>query len=79
MFDWEKILAPGILIVAWVGSFEWRLRNKVGQKHFDDTLNLMKGQQDRMESHLWDLLRAQKIEPSADLPEKIKNNSKGKK
>lgn len=35
MNGWEKIIAPGVLIVGWLSSFEWRLRSKVGQKTFD--------------------------------------------
>ena len=35
MNGWEKLLAPIILPLAWMGSFEWRLRGKTDQKTFD--------------------------------------------
>jgi len=35
MTGWEKIIAPIILPLAWMGSFEVRLRSKVSHKTFD--------------------------------------------
>lgn len=68
----EKLLAPIILPLAWMGSLEWRLRSKISKDRFED----LKTQTDRVESHLWDIMQASKIKPSMDVPEKIKNNGK---
>ena len=65
-------VVPAVGFVAWLSSFEWRLRNKIGKDRFND----LKAQMDRTESHLWDLMKAQNITPSIDVPEDIKNNGK---
>ena len=56
-----------LLLLGW---FEVRVRGKVGKDRFND----LKIQTDRVESHLWDLMKAQKIKPSMDVPDSIKNN-----
>lgn len=68
----EKILGAFALPLVWMGSFEWRLRNKVGKDRFAD----LQTQMNRIESHQWDMLKAQNIKPSVEPPEEIKNNSK---
>ena len=72
------VIAPAGVVLAWVGSMEWRLRSfnnvKVNQKYCDEFRGVMKGQMDRMESHIYDLLKAQGVEPSREPPEEIKNH-----
>ena len=34
----EKVVVPGAIFLAWVASFEWRLRSKVGKDRFDDMI-----------------------------------------
>jgi len=69
----ELIAIP--IIGAWVASFEVRLRHKVGRKEFE----LMVAQGIRLESHMWDIMKAQKITPTIEPPDEIKNNSMEKK
>ena len=68
----EKVVAPGVVLLAWVGSFEWRLRNKVGRNEFNHVV----AQNNRLESHIWDIMKAQNITPTIEVPEEIKNNTK---
>ena len=70
----DKLIAPAAIIFAWVGSFEWRLRNKVNADHFKDSIGELRQQNIRMESHLWDIMKAQGVKPSRDVPEEVKNN-----
>lgn len=66
----EKIVAPGVIFLAWVGSFEVRLRGKVSRNEFDHVV----AQGNRLESHIWDIMKAQGIKPTVEPPEEIKNN-----
>ena len=68
----EKI--AGILLVAYVGTTEWRIRGKVSRKEFD----LVVAQGTRLESHIWDIMKAQNIKPSIEPPDEIKNNNNRK-
>ena len=70
----ETVGVGGFL--AWLGSFEWRLKNKVSLRTFDATIVPMQKGQERIESHLYDLLKERCITPTMDVPENIKNNSK---
>ena len=36
MNGWEKILGAFAVPLIWVGSMEWRMRNKVGKDRFAD-------------------------------------------
>lgn len=60
---------------AWLVSFEARLKGKVSEKTFDVAIRSLQTQNERIESHVWDLMRSQGVEPSVDVPEKIRNNS----
>lgn len=44
----EKVAAPGVILLAWISSFEWRLRNKVGKDRFNDVIHRL----DRIENLL---------------------------
>ena len=44
----EKVIAPGAILLAWVGSMEWRLRSKVNNDRFDDFIHLL----DRIENKI---------------------------
>ena len=44
----EKVIAPGAILLAWVGSMEWRLRNKVSGDRFDDFIHRL----DRIENKI---------------------------
>jgi len=72
------VIAPAGVVLAWVGSMEWRLRNvnsaKVSQKYCDEFRTIMKGQMNRMESHMYDLLKAQGVKPSVEPPEEVKKH-----
>lgn len=73
----EKIVPPSVVVfLAWIGSFEWRLRNKIGRKEFDLFVSQSMTQGTRLESHIWDIMKAQNITPSIEVPEEIKNNNK---
>ena len=65
-------LAPAIILLTWLGSFEWRLKSKVSHKTFDATINPIQKSKDRIESHLWDIMQAQNIQPTIDVPDTIK-------
>jgi len=77
--DIKEILAPGGVAIAYIGSLETRLRGKIGRRECRRVHNGLDATINRIESHLWDLLKAQNIEPSMDVPEEIKNNNAGKK
>jgi hypothetical protein len=66
--------ATGFVVL--IGSIEWRMRNKVSQKTFDATIKPMQKGQERIESHLYDLLKERHIIPTRDVPENIKNGSR---
>lgn len=71
MFGYEQIAAVVMPpLVGWIGLFELRLRNRVSKDRFND----LKAQTDRVESHLWDLMKDRGITPSMDVPENLKNN-----
>ena len=44
----EKVIAPGAILLAWVGSMEWRLRGKVSSDRFDDFIHRL----DRIETKI---------------------------
>lgn len=44
----EKVIAPGVILLAWVSSFEFRLRGKVGKDRFGDVIHRL----DRIENLL---------------------------
>lgn len=69
----EKILGAFAVPLVWIGSVEWRLRNKVGKDRFAD----LQAQTTRVESHLWDIMKAQGVTPTVEPPEEIKHNKKG--
>lgn len=68
----DKIVGAFMIPLVWIGSIEWRLRNKVSR----DTFDVQQAQTNRIESHLWDLMKAQHITPSIEPPDEIKNNHK---
>lgn len=68
------VMAPAAVMLAWVGSMEWRLRSKVSQRLCDNVRPDMKDRMTRIESHIYDLLRERKIKPTMDPPEEIRNN-----
>jgi hypothetical protein len=74
------ILEKAALAIAglWVGAQEFRLKNKVSVRECDTRYNHLINQSNRIESHLWDIMQAQKITPSMEPPEEIRNNSKEK-
>ena len=72
----EKALLA--IMGLWVGSEELRLRNKVNIRECDTRYNHLATQTNRVESHLWDIMKAQKITPSIDPPEEIKNSNNRK-
>ncbi len=57
--------------LMWMTSIEWRLRGKVSKDRFAD----QQVQLNRVESHLWDLLKAGNIKASIEPPDVIKNNN----
>ena len=69
-------IAPALILLTWLGSFEWRLRSKVCHKTCDATANPIQKSQERIESHLWDIMRAQNIKPTIDVPNIIKEINK---
>ena len=75
MNGWEKIIAAIGANLVWVGSMEWRVRNKVGRKEFDLFVTQSMSQGTRLESHIWDIMKAQGVKPSIEPPDEIKNNS----
>ena len=74
-FELKDIFAPAAIAMAWIGSLEWRLRNKVNHKLLDANIKPMQEQVNRIESHLWQLLQNQGIKPQIEPPDEIKNNS----
>ena len=71
MFNgFEKAIGIFSLPALWIASIEVRLKNKVSKDRFTD----LKEQNDRLESHLWDLMQAQHVTPTIAVPEEIKNN-----
>jgi len=68
----EKLLVG--IPLAVLGWMEIRVRGKVSHKTFEATVQPIQKQNDRIESHLWDLMQAQKITPSRDVPDEIKHN-----
>jgi len=72
----EKVAAPGAIILGWLGSFEWRLRNKVDKGHFNDAITQLRQQNNRLESHIWDIMVAQGVKATIEPPDEIKNNNK---
>jgi len=44
----EKVIAPGAILLAWVGSMEWRLRSKIGKDRFSDLISRL----DRIENKI---------------------------
>jgi len=69
----ETLIAIPI-IGTWIASFEMRLRNRVSRKEFD----LVVAQGVRLESHIWDIMKAQQISPTIMPPDEIVNNSREK-
>ena len=63
----------GTVIAMWVSSVEWRFRNKISKDRFAD----QQVQLNRLESHIWDLLKAGNIKATIEPPDAIKNNNKG--
>ncbi|GAH69629.1 unnamed protein product [marine sediment metagenome] len=69
---WDKMIIPSAIFVSWIGSFEIRLRNKVGRDEF----NLVVAQGKLTQTWLWDIMKAQNITPSIEPPDEIKNNKR---
>lgn len=72
-----KGIAEIIILLAMLGFFgslEWRIRSKVSHKTFDAIIRIVTEQNKRLESHIWDIMREMKIQPSMEPPEEIKNN-----
>ena len=63
------------VIGAWIASIEIRLRSRVGRKEFELFVSQSMSQGTRLESHIWDIMKAQGVKPSIEPPEEIKNNS----
>ena len=74
MFDglWDKTLAPLIGIGLWATSIEKRMWGKVSVRECDKQHKVLNGQLNRLESHMWDIMKAQNITPSVEPPEEIK-------
>ena len=64
------------VIGAWIASIEIRLRNKVSRKEFDLFVKQSMNQGTRLESHIWDIMKAQKITPTIEPPDEIKNSKR---
>lgn len=67
----DKIISILAIPAMWIGSIEWRIRNKMDKNSFD----LLREQINRVESHQWDMMKAQNITPTIEPPDKIKNNN----
>lgn len=67
-----KIIAPGAIFLAWMGSFEWRLKGKIDKSHFSDAIGELRKQNDRMEGYLRDIMQTQGIKATREPPEEIK-------
>lgn len=67
----ETVIGTMTGIGMWVASIEWRIRGKVSNDRFAD----QQVQLNRVESHLWDLLKAGNIKVSIEPPDVIKNNN----
>jgi len=65
---YEKLIAPLAGFGIWIYSVERRLANRVTPRE----INGLKDQANRLESHLWDLMKAQQIIPSVEPPEEVK-------
>ena len=65
----ELIAIP--IIGVWIASFEVRLKNKIGRKEFE----LVVAQGIRLESHMWDIMKAQHIKATIEPPDEIKNKN----
>lgn len=74
MFNgFEKVAAIIAIPLAWFGSIELRLKSKVNRDAFD----LLTGQTNRIETYLWEIMKAQGIKSSIDPPDEITNNKRG--
>ena len=72
--SWKEMLGMFALPAFWLGSIEVRLRNKIGREEF----NLVVDQGKLIQTWLWDIMKAQKITPSIDPPDEIKNGNNRK-
>ena len=68
-------IATGFL--AWLGSMESRIRGKVNGDTCNAHVKHMTTQLERIESHMWDMMKANNIKPSVPFPDGIINNNKG--
>jgi len=72
----KELLAPGALILGWVTSLETRLRGKVSKDTCEVARGQFTAQLTRIESHVWDIMKAQGVTPTMEVPDDIKNNNK---
>ena len=70
--DW--FVAPAVLVATWLASFEWRLRNKPNHRECNSRHDPMTEQLTRLESHIWDIMKAQNIRPTTPPPRIILEN-----
>ena len=62
-----------ILVGAYVAFNEWRHKNSVSAKRFQDFQKASTAQMERLESHMWDIMRKEGISPTREIPDEIKN------
>jgi len=62
-----------VLVAAYVAFNEWRHKNSVSAKRFQDFQRISFIQMNRLESHLWDIAKSQNISLNKEVPENIKN------
>jgi len=69
---WEKLFGLAVLPAVWIGSIEWRIRDKVSKDRFGD----LHDQVNRIEGNQYRLLEHLKVPGIIEPPEEIKNNGK---
>lgn len=62
-----------ILVGAYVAFNEWRHKNSVSSKRFQDFQTASASQMNRIESHVWDIMKDRGITPTQEIPDEIKN------
>jgi len=68
----ETVIGTITGAAAWMASVEWRLKGKVSKDRFADQQIQLK----RLESHIWDIMRAGNVKATIEPPDEIKNNNK---
>lgn len=62
-----------VLVGAYVAFNEWRHKNSVSAKRFEDHQRVSEKHLGRIESHIWDIAQAQHIQLTREVPDEIKN------